>query len=143
MSFPSFHLMQKLAFPGVTPAQRLKTLFSVFYHSQYLQQHPQVFGEASMLYARIGAQSEYATKAQLLAAQDARPYYKWLAKIRVPLLVMHGEEELVWTVKNAYTLAKGVGERAELAIFAQAGHMLFQEKAAEFNARLEQFLEQG
>ena len=55
---------------------------------------------------------------------------------------MHGEDDVVWPVKNAHTLAKGIGAHAELALFEQAGHVLFHEKAEEFNIRLEQFLDQ-
>lgn len=141
VTFPSMRVMQQLAFPGTTPAQRMQTLFGIFYHPQYLARHPEVFAEAARLYAQIGAQPEHASRAQLQAAQDTRPYYKWLAQIAVPVLIMHGEDDLVWPLKNAHTLCKGIGQKAELEIFPQAGHVLFQEKAAEFNARLQTFLD--
>lgn len=140
ITFPSMAVLQKLMFPGFTAQQRMRTLFGLYFHPQYLQAHPEVFDDAACLYARIGAQPEHATKAQLKAVQDTRPYYKWLARIRVPVLVMHGEDDVVWPVKNAHTLVKGVGANAELALFPQAGHVLCQEKAVEFNACLEQFL---
>ncbi|TCS37420.1 pimeloyl-ACP methyl ester carboxylesterase [Paucimonas lemoignei] len=143
ITFPSLAVLQKLAFPGATPRQRLQTLFSLYFHPRYLEAHPEVFDEAIQLYARIGAQPDHATRAQLQAVQDTRPYYKWLAKINVPVLVMHGEDDVVWPVKNAHTLVKGIGDNAELALFKEAGHVLFQEKQAEFNACLERFLEQG
>lgn len=142
ITFPSMTVLQKLAFPGATPQQRMQTLFGLFFHPQYLAAHPEVFDDATRLYAKIGAQPEHAAKAQLQAVQDTRPYYKWLAQIRVPVLVMHGEDDVVWPVKNAHTLAKGIGAHAELALFEQAGHVLFHEKAEEFNIRLEQFLDQ-
>lgn len=141
ITYPSMAVLQKLAFPGTTPQQRMQTLFGLYFHPQYLAAHPQVFDEATRLYARIGAQPEHAAKAQLKAVQDSRPYYKWLAQITVPVLVMHGEDDQVWPVKNAHTLVKGIGAHAELALFDQAGHVLFQEKATQFNVRLEQFLE--
>lgn len=141
ITFPSLAVLQKLAFPGTTPLQRLQTLFSVYFHPRYLAAHPEVFEEAIQLYARIGAQPDHAAKAQLKAVQDTRPYYKWLAKIKVPVLVMHGEDDLVWPVKNAHTLVKGIGENAELALFQDAGHVLFQEKQEEFNACLERFFD--
>lgn len=140
ITFPSMTVLQKLTFPGTTPQQRMQTLFGLYYHPHYLQAHPEVFEEAARLYARIGAQPAHATTAQLQAVQDARPYYKWLAQITVPVLVMHGDEDVIWPVKNARTLVHGIGENAELALFEQAGHVLFQERAGEFNARLEQFL---
>lgn len=140
ITFPSLKVLQRLAFPGATPQQRLRTLFELYFHPRYLEVHPEVFDEAAQLYARIGAQPEHATRAQLKAVQDTRPYYKWLAQINVPVLVMHGEDDLVWPVKNAHTLVKGVGDNAELALFEEAGHVLFQEKAEEFNACLEAFL---
>lgn len=141
ITFPSLTVLQKLAFPGATPRQRLETLFGIYYHPRYLESHPEVFDEAIQLYGKIGAQPDHATKGQLNAVQDTRPYYKWLAKIDVPVLVMHGEDDLVWPVKNAHTLIKGIGANAELALFKDAGHVLFQEKEAEFNACLERFLE--
>ncbi len=143
VTFPSLGVVQKLAFPGTTPQQRLQTLFSIFYHPRYLASHPEVFAEAAQLYARIGAQPPHATKAQLQAAQDSRPYYKWLANIAVPVLIMHGEDDQVWPVRNAHTLQKGIGAQAQLALFPEAGHVLFQEQAAQFNARLETFLDAG
>jgi pimeloyl-ACP methyl ester carboxylesterase len=141
ITFPSLQVLQKLAFPGVTPQQRLQTLFGLYFHPRYLEAHPEVYDEATKLYARIGAQPQHATRAQLNAVQDTRPYYKWLAQIKVPVLVMHGEDDVVWPVKNAHTLVKGIGDNAELAVFKEAGHVLFQEKTEEFNARLEQFLD--
>lgn len=140
VTFPSMQVIQKMVFPGVTPAQRLRTLFGVFYHRDYLAANPGIVDDAVRLHAHIGVQPDYAAKAQFNAAQDARPYYKWLAKITVPVLIMHGEDDLVWPVKNAHTLHKGLHGRAELAIFPGAGHVLFQEKPEEFNARLEAFL---
>ncbi|WP_158592258.1 alpha/beta fold hydrolase [Noviherbaspirillum sedimenti] len=141
ITFPSMAVLQRLAFPGTTPQQRMQTLFGLYFHPQYLAAHPEVFDDAARLYARIGAQPEHATKAQLMAVQDSRPYYKWLGHIKVPVLVMHGEDDVVWPVKNAHTLARGIGTHAELALFEQAGHVLFHEKAVQFNVRLEQFLE--
>ncbi len=140
ITLPPMAVLQKLLSPGATPRQRLETLYGVYYHPQYLQAHPEVYEQAQKLYARIGAQPEHAAQAQLKAVQDTRPYYKWLKQIRVPVLVMHGIDDRVWPLQNAHTLVKGIGAHAELALFEQAGHILFEEKAAEFNARLEAFI---
>lgn len=148
VTFPSLNVIQRMLFPGVTAEQRLRTMFGIFYHPSYLDAHPEMYAEAIELYERIGMQPEHATHAQLKAAQDVRPYYKWLADIAVPVLVMHGEDDQVWPVKNAHTLMKGLSAqaeagRAELALFPGAGHVLFQEQPDAFNARLERFLAAG
>ncbi len=142
ITFPKMHVLQTLANPGSTPEERLRTLFAIFYHPEYLATHPEIIEKSLKLAETVGPQPDHARLAQLQAVQDTRPYFKWLAEIAVPILIMHGEEDLVWPLKNAYTLQEGTGGAAELALFARAGHVLFQEQPQAFNARLEAFLKQ-
>lgn len=143
ITFPSMSVLQKLAMPGNNPRERLATLFSIFYPQAFLDANPDLIEKALAFAAVVRPQPDHARAAQLQAVQDVRPYYKWLADIKVPTLIMHGEEDQVWPIKNARTLQEGTKGRAELALFPGAGHVLFQEQPEPFNARLEEFLKQG
>lgn len=140
ITLPPMSVLQKLAAPGNTPRERLTSLFSIFYPAAFLEANPDLIEKALAFAAVVGPQPDHARTAQLQAVQDTRPYYKWLAEIKVPVLIMHGEEDQVWPLKNARTLHEGTKGRAELALFPGAGHVLFQEQPAAFNARLEVFL---
>ncbi|MBS0308309.1 MAG: alpha/beta hydrolase [Proteobacteria bacterium] len=140
ITLPPMSVLQKLSAPGNTPRERLASLFSIFYPPAFLEANPDLIDKALAFAAVVAPQPSHARTAQLQAVQDVRPYYKWLAEITVPTLIMHGEEDLVWPLKNARTLQEGTQGRAELALFPGAGHVLFQEQPAAFNARLEAFL---
>jgi pimeloyl-ACP methyl ester carboxylesterase len=140
ITFPSMSVLQKLANPGATAEARMRTLFGIFYHPDYLAAHPEIYEKAIKFAEKVKPQPDFARNAQLAAVQDMRPYYKWLADIAVPTLIMHGEDDLVWPIKNAKTLQEGTKGRAELAVFPKAAHVLFQEQPEAFNARLGAFL---
>ena len=70
------------------------------------------------------------------AAFDATPY---LARIRVPTLVLVGVEDRMTTVADAEALTRGIRD-AELGAIEGAGHMVMLERPREFNERLERFL---
>jgi len=86
------------------------------------------------------AQPPHAYQGQLGACADSRPYYEWLSDIEVPTLVIHGEDDLIWPVKNAETLKEGIGDNAQLYIMKESGHVFFQERPDEFNQKLLDFL---
>jgi pimeloyl-ACP methyl ester carboxylesterase len=68
---------------------------------------------------------------------DMRPL---LSKIRCPALVVQGEVDEHASSQHAKDIAKGI-QGSELWLVPGAGHMLPQEQAGIFNARLSQFLD--
>jgi len=130
-------VMAKIANPGSTPEEKVDTMLAIFYHPDFVRDKPQV--RDGYLQRKIEPQPPHAYQAQLAACSDPRPYYRWLSDIHVPVLVIHGADDIVWPLKNAHTLCQGIGEAAELYVMARAGHVLMQEKPEEFNGALHQF----
>jgi proline iminopeptidase len=76
-----------------------------------------------------------------VAARLRRDGYDWreaLGALRVPTLVIHGEDDLL-PVTVAEQLARAIHD-SELALVPATGHMPFWEAPAPFFARVEQFL---
>ena len=137
ITIPSPGIIEKILNPGNTSEERIKTLFNIFYHPSYLKKRPDLI--SSYLKRKEEMQPAHAYQAQLEASVDQRPYYEWLSEIEVPTLVIHGQDDLVWPVKNAETLKEGIGDNAQLYIMKGAGHVFFQERAEEFNKKLHDF----
>jgi len=133
----SDEVMHALTNPGNTPEEKAETLTRVFYHPEFIRQHPEV--KEAYLQRKTEAQPAHAYKAQLAACFDPRPYYQWLADIAVPVLVIHGADDNVWPVQNARTLVQGIGPNAELYVMKDAAHVFMQEKPEEFNRVLHDF----
>jgi len=74
-------------------------------------------------------------------ACDAFDARERLSEIRVPTLVLSGEEDLLTPPKYSDFLVERI-PGARLVRFPQAGHMLPVEKPEEFNAAIEKFLEE-
>jgi len=129
---------KKIAFMGSTKEEKIKTIMELFFYPDYIKNHPEV--KETYLNSKIEAQSEYAFKLQLQACMDNRPYFDWLKDIKVPVIVMHGRQDIVWQLANAEVLKRGIGEACEFYVMENAGHMFFFEKEDEFNKRLHEFL---
>lgn len=134
----SEQVMARLANPGNTPEEKVDTLLSTFYHPDFVRERPELRGW--YLNRKIDPQPAYAYQAQLAACFDPRPYYQWLRDIAVPVLVIHGADDIVWPLQNAHTLCEGIGAGAELYVMERAGHVFMQEKPEEFNRALHAFL---
>jgi pimeloyl-ACP methyl ester carboxylesterase len=138
VTLSSAHVQAKLASPGTTANEIIDTYLEIFYHPEFVARHPEI---RNFFYNRKSPpQPPHAYFAQLIACADPRPYYEWLAEISVPVLVIHGREDLVWPLKNAETLMAGLGANARLAVVEDAGHILFQEQPENFNRILRGFL---
>ncbi len=131
-------VMAKITHPGDTLEEKVDALLSIFYHPAFVAARPEI--RNFYLQRKIEPQPPHAYQAQLAACSDPRPYYQWLGEIQVPVLVIHGADDLVWPLKNAETLCEGIGERAELYVMGEAGHVFMQEKPEEFNRALHAFL---
>jgi 3-oxoadipate enol-lactonase len=136
ITLPSAEVQRKLAHPGLTDGQRIDTYLDVFYHPDFIAAHP---GIRKSFLSEI-PQPAYAYLAQLAACADPKPYYQWLKEILVPVLVIHGRDDLAWPVQNAHTLMSGLEGNGQLAIIEKAAHILMQEKPEEFNRILEKFI---
>lgn len=135
---PSAYVMQKINAPGNSVEEKVDTFLEIFYHPEYTASHPEV--RDIYLNRKIEPQPPHAYAAQLAACMDPQPYYQWLADIRVPVLVYHGRDDLVWPLQNAENLVKGLGGQGTLEVMEKAAHILMQEKPEEFNRNLDDFL---
>jgi pimeloyl-ACP methyl ester carboxylesterase len=72
----------------------------------------------------------------IAARQDSTPF---LREIRVPTLVICGEEDVITPRAEAEIMQRGI-EGAELVMIPKAGHLPSMETPAEFNAALGKFL---
>lgn len=73
---------------------------------------------------------------QSLNAADSRP---WLKSIKVPTLVIVGEDDIITPPAESKQLANGIPS-AELCVVERAGHFPMLEQSAVFNSALRDFL---
>lgn len=141
ITWPDAEVSAKLINPGRTREEAVSTMLNLFFHPDFVRANPDL--PRQYLERKGAEQPGYAYQAQLAAIADPYPYYQWLGEITVPTLVIHGENDLIWPVENARTLARGIGERARLRVMPKAGHVLFQERPDEFNAHLHDFIKEA
>jgi len=139
ITLPSVYVQKRLANPGMTDEQRIETYLEIFYHAEFVAEHPEI--RETFMNMNSDSQPAYAYLAQLAACADAKPYYQWLRKIDVPVLVVHGSDDIVWPIQNAHTLLSGLGDHGRLAVIDNAAHILMHEKPDEFNRILRDFIE--
>lgn len=132
---------QKIENPGSTSEEKANSLVSIFYHKDFLKKNPDIAN--TYLERKRTPQPKHAYQAQLKACFDDRPYYEWLPDINIPTFIIHGNNDIIWPVQNAYTLLEGIGDNAEIYIMEKAGHILFHEKVEEFNKIVHDFLIQN
>ncbi len=116
----------------------LKRYASIFYDAQFVENTPNLF-ERLVEKRNAMPQPDYANKRQLEACITHTPNSPRLANIHAPTLVIHGENDLVWPLKNAHYLAENI-PNAQLAVLPNAAHMLFVEQAVAFNDSVRTFL---
>ena len=61
-----------------------------------------------------------------------------LAGLKIPVLVMHGDADILIPFVNGRYLAEHI-PGAELEVYPNAGHLFYAERADEVNARLVEF----
>ncbi len=81
---------------------------------------------------------EYAEKLHARASEE-HDTWDWLPAIRVPTLILHGSDDQVAPVGNAYLLAERI-RGAELHLVRGGRHMFFTEFRGEVNRVIEEFL---
>jgi pimeloyl-ACP methyl ester carboxylesterase len=113
----------------------------IFYHPSFMEKVPDLVDRLIQKNQQL-PQPEYAYMRQLEACflnKEELWNSPRLSKIKVPVLVIHGEDDAIWPLENAEYLAEHI-PGAELEIIPQAGHMFFMEKIEEFNEKVIEFL---
>ncbi len=110
-----------------------------FFHPEFAENN-QKFMQLVFVDAQNKRQPAHAYKRQLRACYSNTHLSPLLNDIKAPTLVMHGDEDVVVPVENAYYLHDNIKD-SEIDIFSRSGHMFFLEKEKEFNAALLLFLE--
>lgn len=117
-----------------------KSRAGIFYHPDYMAKIPH-FIERLMEMSAKNPQPEYAYQRQLEACMLKEGQFNSprLKNIKVPVLVMHGEDDRIWPLENAQYLAKNI-QGAQLEIMKDCAHMFFLEKYEEFNKKVLNFM---
>ncbi|THB73926.1 MAG: alpha/beta hydrolase [Gammaproteobacteria bacterium] len=90
-------------------------------------------------YTKAYPQPYHSYKRQLMACYSEKGLSEHLPDIKVPTLIIHGEDDQVVPVQNAHFLASNI-PNSKLSIIPETGHMFFVEKSAMFNSEVFQFL---
>lgn len=113
---------------------------SVFYHPDYIKKNPDLV--RNMLEdLREAPQPSYAYKRQLKSCFLTPAYWNSprLYRIKVPVLIIHGEDDQVWPLGNAKFLHSHI-QNSQFEVIKNAAHMFFLEKFEEFNQKVLKFL---
>jgi len=117
----------------------IKERIKLFYHPSYLEKNSGIIEKIVEL---SKLQPIYAYKRQLEACilKEDELNAPRLKNIKVPVLVIHGDEDMVWDIENAYYLHKNI-PNSKIEIIKNSGHMFFIEKYEEFNKKVLSFLD--
>lgn len=144
----------KYTYPGITVMNTLSMKKSeydihdyyskwikIFYHPDFLEKMPDL-ADRMVEASKKNTQPEYAHIRQLEACVLKEGEYNSprLKNIKVPTLVIHGEDDQIWPLENAKYLAENI-PNAKLVIMKNCAHMFFIEKMAEFNQNVLNFLQ--
>lgn len=102
------------------------------------QTQPHVVKQVQSLGSRQPPQSIESALIAMRDRSDARP---WLAKIKMPTLVIVGDEDVVTPLEMANNLVKGING-AQLEVIPRAGHLSNLENPATFNGVVSRFVSQ-
>lgn len=124
-------------FKKMTPEEVVKQAMPFCYSQEFIETNPDIIEE------RVAKQLEYPTpkrgatrQAEAIMGHDT---YELLPKIKLPTLVIAGDNDRLIPVENSRILASRI-PGAELAIIKGAGHEFFIEAAEEVNKTVLDFL---
>lgn len=108
-----------------TPEDAYRTACTVLYSQRFQRERPEFID------AQVRDRARRPVAARTFQAQrraaDEHDVWDELARVRAPVLVMHGEDDAVMPLENARRLAEHIrGSRLE--VFAGAGHLFFHEE---------------
>lgn len=126
---------------ATTPMREvLERHVEAFYHPDYLARVPDLV-DRLLAFHEQEPQPPHSYTGQVRAALTHAHNSPRLEGIRVPTLVVHGQDDRVWPLANARYLADHI-RNARLEILPRTGHMLPMERPRAFNALVLDFLEQ-
>lgn len=120
------------------PRAVMQAICDVFYHPDFMAAVPDLVDRV-LAQSQAFPQPPHAFKAQLEACLTHTPNSPRLKNIRVPTLVLHGEDDIVWPLANADYLVKHI-PKARLHLIPKSAHMFMLEKPQAFNAAVLEFL---
>lgn len=116
----------------------MEAMIPIFYHPSYRAQVPDLLTRLLRLHDSL-PQPPHAYRAQICACRHHTPNSSRLHAIRVPTLVLHGDDDEIWPLENARQLAAGIAG-AEMTVIPDSGHMFMIEKPQAFNHAVLDFL---
>ncbi|MCS4503149.1 alpha/beta hydrolase [Arhodomonas aquaeolei] len=123
---------------AVGHANAVQRLTEVFYHPTYRERVPDLAERLLRFERELDVDPKGPTR-QLEAVYSQPGQGDRLADIGIPVLVLHGEDDIVWPMENGEYLAEAIPE-ARLQLFPETGHMLMLERAREFNRSVLTFI---
>ena len=136
--------VERILWAERTPENRKeihKEFFDHFFHKDFRKNNPK-FMERMLEVSLVDPQPHYAYLRQLKACYFAGPLSENLNTVNVPTLIMHGIDDEITPVQNAYFLAENIPNAdVNLHIFHHAGHMFFIEQKEKFIKILRTFLD--
>ncbi|GMA17147.1 alpha/beta hydrolase (plasmid) [Deinococcus metallilatus] len=118
--------------------ERARQALTLMTHQGFTEAHPEALDEAAAQAARHPMSAEsFKRQFRAIRVHDVAAD---LARITVPTLVLHGEQDDLIPLPNAERLVAGVPD-AELRVYPGTGHMPHLERPAEFLRDLRGFLE--
>ncbi len=109
-----------------------------FFHPGFIKKNTD-YMKTLHYYIKTYPQPYHSYKRQLMACYSEKDLSQYLPQIKVPTLIIHGQDDKVVPIQNAYFLANNI-PNAKLSVIPEAGHMFFIEKNNEFNSEVMQFL---
>ncbi len=130
-------LQSMLKVEGLNAEEVIRQGFKVAISPKFLANYPEVVDQL-VAWRLDNPTPRYAWERQFAAAR-AFNVETQLKKIKVPVLVITGSEDIVVPPQNSILLAERISE-AQLVIIPGGGHLFFIEKAEEFNSTVLDFL---
>ncbi len=123
---------------GRPPAEFARATMPLSFHPGWTDEHPDEFEE--LLASRLEFPTPtHAWQAHFDAATRFVEERLPLENLDAPTLVLHGTADRIVPYPNGVRISERI-PNAELVTFEGAGHLLFLEEAARFNAMVERFL---
>lgn len=122
------------------PGEQKRNALSRLMAPGYAESHPEEMERITEIgrYERVTKEAYY----RQLRAALRHDVSKRLDQIRVPTLVIHGENDPAFVVKNGINLARRI-RGARLIVYPNTGHVVIIERAEEFNRDVLDFLGQS
>jgi 3-oxoadipate enol-lactonase len=130
--------LQEIDRATADPRELVPQLMHAFWHPSYISKHP----DLPEILLRAGekiSQPPHAYHRQYDSLSSSPWLSPRLGNIKVPTLVIHGDDDKVAPTPNAHYLASKIPD-ADLVIVPDSGHMFFIEKLEQFVGAVEHFL---